>query len=307
MRQGRNKDIEKVLYHPPDVHALDIEVLPVSELRARAGDQGIGLLHRIDFYLLLCITGGRCTHMVDFEPVECTTGAVLLMHPSQAQQFDSSPDWTGWVAIFKPEFLAPVQGVNTTLDIWMTAHLQGLHDAMHLRDGEHRTLRLAMEQMYADSQLVTLPAILHNLLRHQLYSLLLRLQILQREEAVTQTGRSLAFLQRFNQFENLLEKRFSQWQQAKDYAAAMGCSEKSLNRAVLEATRNTAKAYICRRIILEAKRLLVHTNLPVAMIAEKVGFNEPSNFTKFFKRESKSTPAEFREQQSRARTPQSGR
>jgi transcriptional regulator GlxA family with amidase domain len=59
----------------------------------------------------------------------------------------------------------------------------------------------------------------------------------------------------------------------------------------------TAKAFIAARIVLEAKRLLVHTDLSVATIAEKLGFHEATNFSKFFRREADSTPAEFRRRQ----------
>lgn len=59
----------------------------------------------------------------------------------------------------------------------------------------------------------------------------------------------------------------------------------------------TAKAIIAARINLEAKRLLVHTSLPVGTIAEQLGFDEPTNFGKFFKREAGCTPAAFRRAQ----------
>jgi len=62
----------------------------------------------------------------------------------------------------------------------------------------------------------------------------------------------------------------------------------------------TAKAFIAAPINLEAKRLLAHTDLLVAIIAEKLGFEEATNFSKFFKREVACTPAQFRR---RLRTP----
>jgi AraC-like DNA-binding protein len=45
---------------------------------------------------------------------------------------------------------------------------------------------------------------------------------------------------------------------------------------------------------LEAKRLLVHTSLPVSVIANRLGFDEPTNFVKFFRREVQKSPGEFR-------------
>lgn len=59
----------------------------------------------------------------------------------------------------------------------------------------------------------------------------------------------------------------------------------------------SAKSFIAMRVILEAKRLPVHTDLPVATITEKLGFHEATNFSKFFRREADSTPAEFRRRQ----------
>ena len=68
-------------------------------------------------------------------------------------------------------------------------------------------------------------------------------------------------------------------------------------RAVTAVRGTTAKAVIAARINLEAKRLLVHTDLAVAGIAQKLGFDEATNFSKFFKLEVGCAPAEFRKRQ----------
>jgi AraC-like DNA-binding protein len=58
-----------------------------------------------------------------------------------------------------------------------------------------------------------------------------------------------------------------------------------------------AKALITLRINLEAKRLLAHTGLSIALIGERLGFEDPTNFVKFFKREVGCAPGEFRRRQ----------
>jgi len=75
------------------------------------------------------------------------------------------------------------------------------------------------------------------------------------------------------------------------YAIAWGAPEKSLARAALEVTDRTAKAVITDRLVLEAKRLLAHTLLPVAVIGDQLGFAEATNFVKFFRREAGLTQA----------------
>jgi transcriptional regulator GlxA family with amidase domain len=47
--------------------------------------------------------------------------------------------------------------------------------------------------------------------------------------------------------------------------------------------------------VLEAKRLLVHTQLPIGTITAEVGFSEPTNFVKFFRRRKGVLPFKFRE------------
>ncbi len=82
--------------------------------------------------------------------------------------------------------------------------------------------------------------------------------------------------------------------QAHEYAARLGYSLKTLNRACMLATGCTAKQLIDARVALEAKRLLAHTDLPVASISYRLGFTEPTNFGKFFTRATGQTPGAFR-------------
>jgi AraC-like DNA-binding protein len=60
-------------------------------------------------------------------------------------------------------------------------------------------------------------------------------------------------------------------------------------------SRGAAKEFIDRRVMLEAKRLLIHDELSAAQIATYLGFTSATNFTKFFRRHTGSSPGAFRE------------
>jgi AraC-like DNA-binding protein len=79
-----------------------------------------------------------------------------------------------------------------------------------------------------------------------------------------------------------------------DYAELMGCSVRTLTRACLAATGGSAKQLIDERVALEAKRLLATTDVPVADVGRRLGFDEPTNFGRFFAREVGQTPGAFR-------------
>ena len=92
----------------------------------------------------------------------------------------------------------------------------------------------------------------------------------------------------------MVDQQFRRWHLVTPYARHRGCSTKTLNRVCQAAANVTAKQVIVERIILEAKRLLAHGNDTAARIGADLGFDEPTNFAKYFRRETALTPATFR-------------
>ncbi|MGB3145681.1 MAG: helix-turn-helix domain-containing protein [Maribacter sp.] len=74
-------------------------------------------------------------------------------------------------------------------------------------------------------------------------------------------------------------------------------STKHLNQVVKDFTLNTAKTFIDDYVILEAKRAIVSTDKSLKEIAFDIGFDEVTNFTKFFKNKMNMTPKAFKAQQ----------
>ncbi|MFI9275717.1 helix-turn-helix transcriptional regulator [Kitasatospora sp. NPDC052896] len=106
----------------------------------------------------------------------------------------------------------------------------------------------------------------------------------------------------FRSFRAAVERDFARSHHVADYAAALGYSVRTLTRAAQAATGFTAKQYIDARILLEARRLLAHTDATSAEISRRVGFHDPSDFAKFFRTRDGNAPLRFREV-ARGRTP----
>lgn len=285
-------DIQRLGYQPQAPYQLDLEVFSVGDLRRRGKEQ-VRVTHRYEFHTLVCVTQGTCTQMVDFKSISCEPGSLLVVRAGQAHNYGQSDEWDGWNLLFRPEFVLPVS--TTSHDLKLALDLESLPEHMTLSSQELRKATDLFQQMREDTLMDVLTGApqedVHRLLRHQLHTLLTRLSILQgRRQAQLVSPAS----QRFQRFQQLVDQRFAQWHQVAAYANQLGYSEKSLARAVAAATGMPAKAFIAARINLEAKRLLVHMDMPVTTIAEKLGFDEATNFSKFFRREVGCTPAEFR-------------
>ena len=107
----------------------------------------------------------------------------------------------------------------------------------------------------------------------------------------------------FERFRAAVERDFTRTRRVADYAAELGYSTRTLTRATLSATGRSAKSYLDARIVLEAKRLLVHTDHSSADIARHLGFPTSGDFSKFFRKHDGRSPLAFRDQARGTRTP----
>lgn len=287
---GASRSLKLVQYSAP----LDIQVLRFADLRKRAkASNWPAAPHRVDFCHWVLATSGEFTHMVDFVPQPCRAGSWLTVKPGQVHAFDLVADWDGWLVVFKPEALPPAHE-RSQLD-----EVESLFDALPTMLAppaeEHRAAQTIIEQMVRDAERYQDPAEGNRLMRAALFYLLLRAQACVRQYADPRLDIGPSEFHRFVRFKKQVELDMRTQRHVQDYASKLGCSEKSLNRAVLAVSGVTAKTYLTQRMVLEAKRLLVHTAQPIGSIGLDLGFEDPTNFVKFFKREAGLLPTAFRQ------------
>ena len=114
-------------------------------------------------------------------------------------------------------------------------------------------------------------------------------------EPQPRTGRP--YLRLFRQFRQLLDTRFTDDWTVADYARALSISEKTLTRVCTAIGGRPPAKLIEAHFLLESKRRRAHSDRTAAGVAAQLGFNEPTNFTKFFRRLTGMTPMVFRTSQ----------
>jgi AraC-like DNA-binding protein len=267
---------------------VGVEVMSQQALRARAG-AALVVPERVDFYLLLFVHAGRGRHMVDFVEYPLGPGHVVFVRPGQVQQWLMRGSQDGDLVLISPEALAPSiarAGVDMkllSLDAWpvsMVPSKQLFKDAM----ADVARLRRDIERFEGG-------AIDAALIWHELLALFLRLA---RERSAQRGGDVPRETEIYRMFMRELERQFDQRRSVRELAQRIGYSESTLSRACVAAAGHTAKQVVDLRIALEAKRLLVHSGATAAQIGHQLGFTEPTNFVKFFRRMAGVTPLEFR-------------
>jgi AraC-like DNA-binding protein len=260
-------------------YRLDVEVLDAAELRSRvaaAPDRGY---ERTDFQCFVFVRSGSYTHTVDFEVYECSAGSCVLIRPGQVHRFGPPTDWDGWTVIAAPRHVPDA--------------VADLPQHVRLDDQLASAVDELLARMASDAQLAVGRDRLDGLLAMQTRVLAARLAL---GDAHLEHARLIdpTVLERHREFRTAVEREFRRWRQIGPYARHLGYSPKSLDRSCRAVAAMSAKRLIVERVVLEAKRLLAHTDLPVASISHELGFDEPTNFVKYVRRETGSTPTQLR-------------
>ncbi|GAA4836518.1 helix-turn-helix domain-containing protein [Saccharopolyspora rosea] len=279
-------DITDVSYRPGLSTPIGMDVVDFAELRERGRRREIDLAtpQRPDFHHLIHVAADAepLPHAVDFATHVIEPGGWLWVRPGQVHQYAAEPGGAlhrsrGVIVIWRPGFVAvdPPLGEPPVLPTGPTADLV---------DQARRHLLAEYDELGT----LTLEA--HNkVLRALLAVLLLRLAHAGPEPSTAAPPDGP-----FERFRAAVERDFTRTHRVADYAAALGYSTRTLTRAALAASGTTAKAHLDARIVLEAKRLLVHTDATSADVARLLGFRNPGDFNKFFRKHDGRTPLAFR-------------
>jgi AraC-like DNA-binding protein len=267
-----------------------LDVLRLTDLRRRLPDHLLGRPLRAPCHVLMLFSVGRGRHAIDFVAYECRPSTLLWGRPGQVHQFSAEPGLDASVLLFTPELLPAPDGPGDPLGGL-------LHDpfapASWLPTGEdEEAIITEVTQIATDRErLAAGDGVPVELLRHQLAVLLVRVAALAGATAVPRAAGADGMLTRFHRE---LATSYSATRRVEDYAERLGVSVRTLTRACLAANGRSAKQVIDARVALEAKRLLACGEDSVAAVGRQLGFPEPTNFGRFFVRETDLTPGEFR-------------
>lgn len=243
--------------------------------------------HRLNFFALLMLSDGEARHNVDFESIHIKKGDCLIVAKGQIHAFDPQGRYIGYLLLFTEEFLA--QNV-TPGALRMIAQLFSSYlgkQVFHTPELNNKLLESLQPELQTTSGAST-----NSILGALLTLFLLKLRD-QQQQGLPESLDQRSY-DHFIQFETLLESNYTSLRDARDYAKSMQISYKHLNTICKTVAKQTAKALIDNFVILEAKRRLIATTLSVKEISYQLGFDEPSNFLKYFKKHTQLTPIQFR-------------
>ncbi len=274
--------------YSPDPGVGTVDVTAIADIRDAAADGEFTGSQRLGFELVVAVESGATEHSVDFATYSLTAGDVLWVHAGQVQEWGDIHAVDGVMCMFPTSMISP--GDSEVIGVrggWRRSHWPSSGDRF-TRD--FRTL-LDMQSRVAGS------AFADTILAHALSAAVLAM-------VTTADGQSSGLVgdDRVRQFRSDVDAHFLTDRSVGSYARRLACSERSLYRMVTAGTGQSPRQLIEQRVVLEAQRMLVHEDAPVASIARALGYDDQSNFATMFKRAVGETPSSFRGQHRTADT-----
>ena len=242
--------------------------------------------HRHSYFHLQWVTEGRGRHMIDFRDHSVRDSSIFIVAPGQIHFWDVEPETQGYLFNFNAEIFPGGEGPlnDERLRARVQSHPAFYPDASQANDIAQIVSLIAAE--YRQPRIGSTEIVTH------LFQVLLLRTLRIEEPSMLSGSRPAANLA--HRFSLAVERSFRESGAVAEYARCLDVSERTLAEATKRVMGKTPKEIVQDRLLLEAKRLLMHSNMAVTEIACHLNFEDPAYFGRFFRKRTKVTPGEFK-------------
>ena len=245
-------------------------------------------VHRHDFHELFFFASGSGEHMIDLQQHRINAPCVHLVAPGQVHRLVRSADMEGLVVMFAPDAQLG-QGHAARIALFANADGTCTFQLDKDRLQECTALVEMMERELARAE-GTLAEVVEGFLG------VLLIKCAHWSKAAMAEGSAAVSTDPVRRFLDLLEVGYLEDRQVSHYADRLAMSADHLNEQVKKRLGRTASGVIQDRLLLEAKRLLLHADLSIKEVGYALNLKDPAYFTRWFHKAAGMPPATYRDE-----------
>jgi AraC-like DNA-binding protein len=216
---------------------------------------------------------------------------LYFLSPGQIHAWDLTEDVTGYAIMFTNEFFSlDLKDKHVISDLPFLNTVKNTDPVLHVNDEQAATFNDIVQKIKREDHSSVIDR--DDVLRAYVRILLIEAKRLYRPTKTTYTAESGVLITK--KFLLLIEAHFHAKTLVTEYAKLLGITANHLNETVKRTTGKTAGELIRNRLLLEAKRLLIHSELTISEIADRLNFEDLSYFGRFFKKHTYCSPRDFR-------------
>ncbi|MVM32229.1 helix-turn-helix domain-containing protein [Spirosoma sp. HMF4905] len=257
---------------------------------------------RSSTYVAALVTEGTGTIHLDGVPYSVQPGTLYFLRPWAVRSIHKADQWHGYVVMFTSEFVTKRSVLSDPMQEY-PFYRKGAQPLIHITPEETKELQCQFEQIAIESGHPTRSkADRLDLIYHLLQALMIKSrQIYRQTLSAIDYSQPVSLVERF---QSLLQMYYLPDPNQEtpvlltvhEAADRLHIHPHYLSDILKKYTGKTALQHIRERTAFEAQSLIRNTNLTVAEVGYQLNFDDPSNFTKFFKSITGMTPRAYREQ-----------
>lgn len=246
------------------------------------------LPHQLKFYNLIFFTAGSGRHFIDFNWYPVQKNTLVYLTKEQVNAFEFHESLKGFCILFTERYFVDCFSNLSNDFVFRLFNPQLFSPILQIPlNSDVITYFNLLKKECQNTESFNQKSILKSLF----VVLISKAENIKQNETFHIKDASKIIL--FQKFVSLIEQNISKSRSADFYAKTMALSYKHLNTICKALVNKTAKKVIDDFVILQAKRNLINSNVRSKELAYKLGFEDPTNFTKYFKKHTGLTPNAF--------------
>ncbi|SEO73090.1 AraC-type DNA-binding protein [Mucilaginibacter gossypiicola] len=244
--------------------------------------------HRKDYYFFVLVKSGDNRHWIDFVPYTVKPNTFYFTVPQQIHLKEHSAPMEGLMMSFTNEFLQ-LEDNRILQQLPIIQNPAAAHE-IQLSPADltfvEDTMRKMLIEFNADGTW-----------RNQMLTSWLRVLVIYLSRLYSEQYNETCVTLNYcllKSFQALIGEHYATQHDVAAYAEKLNLTPGHFTEVIKQQSGKTAIAHIHERLIVEAKRRLLHTELSVKQIADELGFEDAAYFNRFFKRLTDTTPIAFR-------------
>jgi AraC family transcriptional regulator, transcriptional activator of pobA len=251
--------------------------------------------HAHDFYSIILFTRGSGSVKVNNDSYTIQPQTICIVAPNQMHSFEELENVEGTIFFFCQDFYVEEFSFIRLLNVFSYTSQTGTNvcnPCIGLTDKEYSPINNVISSIQSEYELYTPSNNSAVIIRSHLNIMLLKLSELYENKSGKSNNNDSILI---HSLSHLVDSYFIKEQQLGFYTSACNISENQLNDICHKHFNCSMKKILQNRLMLEARKLLLSSDLSVSEIAYKLNFEDNSYFNKVFKSKTGLTPKRFRD------------
>ena len=285
------KKIKKIDFDEKNTSGFQFDLVSFEDILLKSPkDHSQFEFHKISFYVILLITENSGVYNLNFKDYQLKKGTLFTLRKENIHKFYKSKA-KGNLLVFTENFIVNHTNKLEASKIFLLFNEMLASPKLQLNASEFdeivNLINLIRKENFAVNDDYS-----HSIIRNFVQIISTKLFRIKSKENIVFKGTK--YLSMFLELQKMVEKDCFNNKTVTFYADQMAVTSKTLNNVTKSVIQKTAKAFIDEIFIIQTKRLIINSQDSLTEIAYQVGFDDPTNFFKYFAKHADVSPSQFR-------------